>query len=192
VNTALPDGAIVRWKERGQWAHFQIVGPDEDEPESCYTGVCRPLVKGDVVHDCVWKGDRLEVRKSYTLVEDADWVPLYPPSNMTDTANPQSIVPGLQVYEVWLSDHRVILSPGNTSVSGGMGGFSWSWIDPQCGPDGFYHGIGITGTETPAEILAFAKKALDEYHKDGGNMIPCPVCHPPHHNVEKPRKRGKK
>lgn len=70
MQTDIPANTPFVVRERGGYAAWRTT-----EKGDAYTGIGRPLQSGDVVHFAVWKGNRLESRKTYTLrTGDVEWV----------------------------------------------------------------------------------------------------------------------
>lgn len=72
MHTDIPAGTAFVCKDRGSYKLWKVVehAPRAQYPNEgprAYSGVGRNLVPGDVVHLAVWKGDRLESRKTYTI-----------------------------------------------------------------------------------------------------------------------------
>jgi hypothetical protein len=68
--TTIAPGSVFVMRERGGYTAWRV-----SENGSAYTGVRTPLQAGEVVHLAVWKGTRLESRKSYVLKPgDVEWV----------------------------------------------------------------------------------------------------------------------
>lgn len=87
--TDLQPGTPFVVMERGG---FRLWIVSSDRP-GAYAGVRHLLQAGEVVHRCVWKGDRLESRASYTLRPgDAVWVDTGIPAH--DFTRPPSRVTG--------------------------------------------------------------------------------------------------
>jgi hypothetical protein len=193
MKTNLPDGSVIKMRYKGRDELYQVTSGG-----TAYTGVGRHLKKGDTIHVVTWKGDAINVKRSYQLKEDCDWVPALPPPPLDTTAarfaqqlaDVQSMAQmmGGNMYiasftpTVFVLDgHQILYSDGGTSVAV-PGAFSWTWLN----------GPKATAEERTdfTAAHAFARKVLDHYHAElkrdfkawGGKCI---VCDPPHHNVER-------
>jgi hypothetical protein len=73
MTSTLPDGTLFVAHQKGRNRIWKLnTLPDG---RRCYGGVGRPVQVGEVVHRCVWKGEDLQSRGTYTVHPgDVSWV----------------------------------------------------------------------------------------------------------------------
>lgn len=191
--THLPDGAIIKLRDRGQASFWKVVpltgtpprGATYSANEKAYTAVGEQLKAGTVIHVCTWKrggASELNVNRTYTLKQDCDWVPMIQREPDTDEATFKAMahLAMIPVRIIVVDGHRVIYgSTVQPSVSV-PGAFGWTWLGgPYAGASEF---------NLFADAVSYARTVLAQFHQEsvsGGALTRCVVCDPPHRNVEK-------
>lgn len=194
MKSELPNGAIVKFRQRGQDRLFQIHG--DPGTEQGYGGVPEGVKAGTTVFKCVWKGDRLEVRRIYLLKKDLAYERIFqpPPDGLQ-----RSKIPFTEIHMVTctINGHQVLMMEAGTSIL--MGGASWSWMKESAHEhagevvDGIllpsYEPVSLTplGTATDEQVRAHAEEAIAAMHSfvSGVGAPPCFACNPPMRPVEK-------
>lgn len=192
----IPVGSILKMRERGQWVFWRLVECGDGSGKKCITGVDEHLLKGTTIYQSVWKGDRIEPRRVYTLKHDCDYVPIYaqlPDSTAADILQQRSMmshfggfmtaafggVAGDGGFDAALFPLSAVVRGGHivtiSSVGAVVGrGATYSSAVPV--PDDW-------ATMEPAALLAFAEHVVDDFHTQASPW-PCMVCHPPMVNKE--------
>jgi hypothetical protein len=200
MKTNLPDGSIIKMRQRGRDELWQVTSGG-----TAYTGVYRHLKKGDTIHVVTWRGSELNVKRSYQLKEDCDWVSAVPPRPPDTTfadfsrgreqlhqmlnkmglgsATELASVFGMRIFI--LDGHQIMFSDVTTPTVGIPGLYSWTWLK---GPHATQHEV----TDFAA-AQAYARNVLTQYHAElaQSNRLKCIICDPPFHNVEKPTRKAR-
>lgn len=174
MRTDLPAGSIIQMRHRGEDALYEVTTFPEDRGfgDKGYTGVSRHLKRGDRIHKVTWaRGEHstLNVKGTYELTQDAEWLPTY--ERLEDTTPERflaernmgkafvqmfgtmgedfdalaSVFDGIGMTGIVVDGHDVIISPDTVSVR--TGGASWTWMTPDRQPDGTYHHVGPAAEE---------------------------------------------